>query len=180
MKNALQYEKKTARIEIDLPMLPQLRVSPTIREILLDAKGGGESWQSFALRGMLVLALLPDTLGLRLRKVQAQTVRIEIGLPQLRLTPAILEILEDAKGEVESWSWFALRGMLVLSLLPDTLCLRLRKVHGQVVRMVGEISGPTGDLSGGAAAAGEQFGGPDRCQGGSGRPPVVRASRGWR
>ncbi len=76
MPNVLLAETRSQRIDLGLPMLSQLRVSPTVHELLSDAKPDHQSWPDFAIESMVIRVLLPHTLGLRLRELNRQCVRI--------------------------------------------------------------------------------------------------------
>ena len=96
MPNALLAETRTKRIDLALPILPQLRISPTVYEILDEAKSDAQSWPDFALESMLIRALLPHTLGLRLRDLNRQIVRI-VGPEPDAAAPPLTDVRTSAE-----------------------------------------------------------------------------------
>lgn len=53
MTNALLDETRTVRIDVGLPWLKQLRVSPTVFELLSEEKPANMSWGDFLLTAAL-------------------------------------------------------------------------------------------------------------------------------
>lgn len=74
--NALLDETRTERLDLGMSFLPQLRVSPTVRAMLLEAKPANQSWADFATEAMVVRALLTNTIGLSLHNLNRQVVRL--------------------------------------------------------------------------------------------------------
>ncbi|MFB3816163.1 MAG: hypothetical protein ACE147_00750 [Candidatus Methylomirabilales bacterium] len=73
--NALLDETRSERLPVNLPFLLQLRVSPTIRELLEREKPANESWADFAMLSMIQ------------RAVHARTVRLDFdGAKRLLVT----------------------------------------------------------------------------------------------
>lgn len=56
--NALLDEKRTARLEIGLPWMKQLRVSPTVEAVLLEEKPASVTWGDFAILAMVLFCFI--------------------------------------------------------------------------------------------------------------------------
>jgi hypothetical protein len=79
--NALLDETKNARIEFGLPWLHELKVSPTIKQILLEEKPSNLGWGDFAIFSMLTFAFIARMMRFDLRGVIRLGVRVVGALP---------------------------------------------------------------------------------------------------
>ena len=62
MSNALLDETRSERLPINLPFLQQLRVSPTIRDLLDQERPANETWADFAVLAMLQRVVMARTI----------------------------------------------------------------------------------------------------------------------
>ena len=74
--NALLDETKSGRIEFDLPLLRELKVSPTVKQLLLEEKPSNMGWGDFAIFSMLAFVLIARIMRFDLRGVIRLCVRL--------------------------------------------------------------------------------------------------------
>jgi hypothetical protein len=74
--NALLDETRSKRLDVALPIMDQLRVSPTTYAVLLEEKPHDQSWGDFAIRSMITSALMGRIMRGELRAAYRLLVRL--------------------------------------------------------------------------------------------------------
>lgn len=80
MPNALLDETRTERLPLNLPFLPQVRVSQTVRKLLEQEKPANESWADFAIVSMVLRILHARTVAMDLHRANSLLVTV-LGIP---------------------------------------------------------------------------------------------------
>lgn len=78
--NALLDETRSARIDFDMLLIRELKVSPTVKELLLEEKPSNMGWGDFAIFSMLAFVLIARIVRFDLRGVIRLCVRL-VGEP---------------------------------------------------------------------------------------------------
>jgi hypothetical protein len=80
MSNAFLDETRSERLDLGLPMMKQLRASPTLTAVLMDEKPATQTWGDFALAAMVEKSVHARMVRGDLRGVIRLLVRL-IGQP---------------------------------------------------------------------------------------------------